>query len=97
MKIPNSFDLLGSTVTVDYDGNLWRTEQALGKSMFNENKIVLDENMLADKAQHTFCHELVHFILYYMSKEGLTEDEEFVDLLGGMLHQALSTMEYDDE
>ena len=35
--------------------------------------------------QQTFCHELVHAILFTMGKT--THEEEFVDAFGSLLHQ----------
>ena len=58
------------------------------------------------KAQQTFCHEFAHFLLYHaggainynMKDETyIHKNEEFVDLLGSLLQQALSTMEYEEQ
>jgi hypothetical protein len=43
-------------------------------------------------AEHTFCHELTHAILDLIKEDKLSKNEKFVDLFGGALHQALSTM-----
>lgn len=43
----------------------------------------------------------MHFIFYYSGAayqgkaDYMQQDEGFVDMVGGLLHQALSTMEYD--
>lgn len=54
-----------------------------------------------EQLEQNFCHELVHFIIYhsgsaYRGKDHsqMHHDEEFIDLTGQLLHQALSTMEY---
>jgi hypothetical protein len=44
--------------------------------------------------QHTFCHELTHAMLDMISHE-LSRDEKFVDQLGALLQQALTTFEFD--
>jgi hypothetical protein len=43
--------------------------------------------------QHTFCHELTHAMLDMISHE-LSRDEQFVDQLGALLQQALTTFEF---
>ncbi len=54
--------------------------------------------------EHTVLHELTHAILYHADAavklpddKSLRDNEGFVDLFSGLLHQALTTMEYDDE
>ena len=43
--------------------------------------------------EHTFYHELTHAILALMGQDKLGADEAFVDLLGGLIQQAISTAE----
>jgi len=39
--------------------------------------------------QQTFCHELVHAIMFTMGK--VNHDEEFIDAFGSLLHQFYRT------
>lgn len=43
---------------------------------------------------HTFCHELVHFLLHYAGRDDLADDETLVDTLGGLLAQYEATKRY---
>ena len=45
--------------------------------------------------EHTFIHELVHMCLYHTEQYELGKNEGFVDAFAGLLHQALTTMEYE--
>ena len=42
----------------------------------------------------TFWHEVMHAILDNIGKPDLSSDEAFVDLMGQMVHQVLSTKRY---
>jgi len=95
MTIPQSVQLLGVTVSVlPYDQVTKTEKKQLGLSRFSDKTI-----WLADKCrgkavsqqlkEHTFFHELLHQAL---DSAGYTEqngDEQFVDLVSGLLHQAL--------
>ena len=110
MKIPSKFSLMGRTITVVENPQLIQSRNWTGAADYNRDIIeLLPESPLhvssAAKSEQTFCHEFVHFLLYhaggainYNLKEGnyIHLHEEFVDLLGSLLHQALTTMEYDE-
>ena len=40
-----------------------------------------------ENTQHTFFHELAHALLWASTKPKLSENEDFVDSLGALLHQ----------
>jgi hypothetical protein len=46
--------------------------------------------------EQTFCHELVHSILYHIEERELFNNEKFVNLFAGALYQALETLEYNE-
>jgi len=103
VKIPRRFKLLGQTIEVEFVDDLRHEDDAYGLACFRSNKIQIQRNMdgirrTQEQLAHTFCHELVHWLLYagYTGKyeEALHTDEALVDLLGGLLQQALDTMEY---
>ncbi len=90
--IPKSFQLLGHTINVRI---IPRSKWRHGKSvvgMWIPDKLRID--LLADpiesQLQATFCHELTHALLDSMNHE-LSHDEVFVDNLGALLQQALTT------
>lgn len=51
----------------------------------SSQEILLRAGMNEQMTQQTFCHELVHAILFTMGKTN--HDEEFTDAFGALLHQ----------
>jgi predicted SprT family Zn-dependent metalloprotease len=101
VKIPTRFKLLGHTVEVSYDPQQFYARGNHGCSNFEGKYIKLvpvDSTfpVTQSSVEHTFLHELVHMCLYHTEQTALNDNEKFVDLLAGLLHQALTTMEYDD-
>lgn len=106
MKIPERFKLMGQTIQVVYSPEKFNeADGRYGFSSYRKNEIQLrpstSVNPLNDEQiGQTFCHELMHFIIYhagaaYKGKEDyMHQDEGFIDLCGQLLHQALTTMEY---
>ena len=106
MKIPNSFQLLGQRITVVVDPSCFtEKDSAYGYASYRTNQIQLRPStethpLNQEQLEQTFCHELMHFILYhagaaYSGKHDyMHQDEGFVDLCGSLLHQAITTMEY---
>lgn len=108
MKIPKRFKLLGHTIEVVENPELLLDRNWSGASDYDKCRIemvppsphypISDSRFLA-----TFCHELMHFLLYYggaginhfLDGKYVHRQEEFVDLLGNLLYQFLSTAEYE--
>lgn len=107
MKVPKHFKLMGQTIQVVFLPEIFVEKDGFyGFSSYRQNQIQLRPstsiNPLTDEQIcQTFCHELMHFILYHAGnaykgkEEYMHQDEGFVDLCGHLLHQALITMEYD--
>lgn len=86
MKIPARFSLLGTHYNV-------RTVPKIDEetvAYFDPQKclIALRSGLSKEQREHAFLHELVHAALHAMNNE-LYSDEQFVDVLSGLLHQAL--------
>jgi len=105
MKIPLRFKLLGQTITVVIDPTPFRENDNCGFASYRENKIKLRPStetypLNDEQIEQVFWHELTHFILYYAGaayqgkKDYMHQDEDFVDLVGNLFHQAVSTFEY---
>lgn len=95
-RIPKTVQILGHTITVEYDQDLMLNESAYGMAHFNENRIVLQspgKKVALSIMRQTFYHELTHFMLFYMNNE-LYMDEKFVDDFGQILHQVMTTASY---
>jgi len=101
LAIPNRFSIGGRAIEVTFNENLSRDHEAVGLTHFKNGTIELQPSVewyeqADDHIQHTFCHELVHCLLFAISENELARDEKLVDRLGMVLHQALSTFEYDE-
>ena len=90
MQIPSSFKLLGRTIVVKEDAQLMQDRDWCGSADYQKDVITLlpksaHYNASNAKLEQTFCHELVHAILFTMGKTN--HDEEFTDAFGSLLHQ----------
>jgi predicted SprT family Zn-dependent metalloprotease len=104
-RVPKRFKLLGQTITVVSDINMFIEKlDVVAFACYRTNEIQLNPAMMyknQEQNEHAFLHELVHFILYhaqsaYKNKDSyMHQDEDFVDLTANLLHQALTTMEYE--
>lgn len=88
MKIPTGFQLGG----ID-----WKVEQttplmgAMGATFQQEARIQLLKELSKQIKEQTFCHELVHAILFSMGTPGPEHDEKFIDGFATFLHQYLTS------
>lgn len=102
MQIPKRFKLLGHTIEVIEAPGEYHDYNRYGATSYEGKWIKLvppDKNhpITQGSLEHTFLHEVLHMCLYHTEKADLNNNEGFVDLLAGLLHQALTTMEYDNE
>ena len=86
---------MGRTWTVEQDSQQCEHQRDMGICQSNRNKILLlskleGEDMPKDEVEQTFFHELIHAVLFTMGKDKLNNDEKFVDVFAGLLHQALA-------
>lgn len=90
MDIPAQYQLMGQTIMVRViEPDEWDDTSCWGQFNPATNEIRLLRRSPEATAQ-TFCHEMVHTILTAMSHK-LNKDEVFVDLVGSLLHQILTT------
>lgn len=111
MKIPKRFKLLGHTIEVVERYDLLQEREWSGAADYPKCRIELlpqsrTYQQAETKIEQCFCHELSHFLLYFAggavnhdlkSAGYVHKNEEFVDLLGHLLHQALTTMEFEEK
>lgn len=100
MKIPTRFKLLGHTIEVKKDDEMFFHKQSYGQCCFEGKWIKLvhpapKHPVTQTSLEHTFIHELVHLCLYHTEQSQLNDNERFVDSLAGLLHQTLTTMEFE--
>jgi len=86
-----SFKLLGHTIRVkEIPETEWRHEDCVGLYEPHRQRILIRGGLTDSLRWHTVYHEMVHAILGAMGHE-LNNNENFVDMVAGLLHQALST------
>lgn len=88
MKIPKQFELGAITWKVVQQDNLLG---AYGATYSGKGIIELVSDLPKQIKEQTYCHELVHAILFSMGKQQADHDEQFVDGFATFLHQALNT------
>ena len=98
MIIPRSFKLLGHTIDVSEEPDLFFKGGNYGSSSMEGKWIKLappspGHTITQSSLEHTFLHELVHLCLYHTEQFVLNKNEGFVDLMAGLLHQAFTTSE----
>jgi hypothetical protein len=101
-RIPRQFKLLGQTIRIDLVDHIASQNGTLGEARSIQNNILLQRNVDGfpipeSQRLHILWHEIFHIILNAMGQTELAEEEAFVDLIAGMTHQVLSTMEYEEE
>jgi predicted SprT family Zn-dependent metalloprotease len=100
MRVPKRFKLLGHTIEVSEEPARYFERNAYGACSYEGKWIKLvpkgeSHPVTQSSVEHTFLHELTHILLYHTEQSQLTDNEKFVDVLSGLLHQALTTMEYE--
>ena len=100
MRIPKRFKLYGQTVDVELDPLLSSRDDVRGWAVYRESKIRLqtqgeNNGFPASHIEQTFCHELVHYLFHCAGYPKDRMDETKVERVANLLHQALTTMEYE--
>jgi hypothetical protein len=101
-RIPTTVKLFGSTVSTEFDEELVTRTGNEGEADFLNKKIRMQPPIEGYKIDiesegEIYCHELVHWILYAAGFEKDTHNEKKVEIIGKLLHQALNTMEYNED
>jgi hypothetical protein len=90
MKIPAKLTLLGTTYSIKTIPVAKWPDGEETVAYFDPQKalIALKAGLSPDLRMHAFLHELMHAI-YYAMGHALYSDESHIDLVAGLLHQAL--------
>ncbi len=83
--IPNKFTLAGADWKVVYVDTL----NEMGHCNPETHTVALRGGMSKQATEQTFCHELIHALLFTAGHTN--HDEIFVDALGSLMHQWLKT------
>ena len=98
-KIPKSFDLFATTISVVWDNEGLNLRGHFGEFSYTKAQIALSttegvENLSKDRIMDTFYHEKVHSILDTMNEQELSVNEKFVDVFAKLLRQSDETAKY---
>lgn len=93
LKIPKSCEILGHRIKIVTNCEDFLEEiNAYGAWVENELTIYLDTRGAESFVWYTLWHELVHAILDLTGHKELSQDERFVDALGGVIYQVVKTL-----
>lgn len=100
--IPSQFALMGHTISVTWQADLIDRENDVGQARYRENVICLQANTPGvtrpqSQLEQTFFHELLHFIFEILGEEDLRTNEQLIDQMSGLLHQAFVTADYAEQ
>ena len=106
LQIPKRFKLFGRPFNVVYAPDKFIENDACAFASYRLDEIQLRPSTEAQprtEAQlfQSFMHELTHFVFYYAqaarnNKVAMYTDEDFIELVSNLYHQALSTFEYEN-
>ena len=101
MRIPKRFRLYGHVIEVVDEPLLDSRHGNIGEARYTRNEIALQPECVSFSRPDTyreqvFCHELVHWILHEMFENELRSNEKFVDNFASLLHQAFTSMEFEE-
>lgn len=108
--IPKQFQILGHTITVEYDQRMANTHDWAGMANYSADRITLQPvtgsvPYSTEFVEAAFWHEVTHFVLYYGggvinnmigNGKSIHSNEDVVDLIGNLLYQVIKTMEYSE-
>jgi hypothetical protein len=96
MIIPETFQILGETYTVELKKNPrnHKHETVNGVIWYDRNLVQIKDSLPVDKQEVTFLHEVIHGVLRQMS-DPRWDDEELIDRLSRGIYQVLESAQGD--
>lgn len=92
MKLPKTFKLLDHTIKVREKPGLVGDQNAFGMWSHAELTIWIDPEVPTSMQAHTLWHEIMHAVLDLTGHSKLSNNERFVDAMGGALAQVIRTI-----
>lgn len=92
-RIPKAFSVLNHRITVEVvpeakwkwkDWAYWESDKL--RILVCQGKVSV--------VKHSFWHETVHVLMEFAGRPDLSKNEAFVDMVGGMLAQIMSSAEF---
>jgi len=98
LRIPKSLRLMGHDIEVVMVDDLIEECELLGDCDFYENVIRIQTPipgiLTRSQAVQTYYHELLHFAFHLTGYEKESQDEQMVDRIAQLIHQALVSAKY---
>ena len=93
---------MGQTIKIKWDTKLLQKKDNVGEAHYRTNEIVIQPNMSGflrtlEQIEHTFLHELIHFIFFMLGERELGNNEKLIEQMSGLFHQAFKTAQYNDQ
>ena len=87
---------MGTKIEVVEDVNILQNDDTQGQAVYRLDKIKIapdtpSYSISQDKKEHIFLHELMHWVFYKLNKDDLRKDEDLVDMIADLLHQAIKS------
>jgi hypothetical protein len=90
--VPDTISLGGFDIKTVFDKAMFEQSRKIGAANYPEQTITLSAaGHPMQTLEHTYLHEMVHWILFMMNRFDLRDDETFVDVFAHFLYQALKT------
>ncbi len=94
MKIPSKLKIVNKVIKIVWDKELITHDDFYGACEYRYERIKIQPSTKSwprseQDIEHTFFHELTHYILDTMNEGELRSNEKFVDVFSGILHQVL--------
>lgn len=90
MDIPKSINLAGLQIKTAHSAITIDNKRAAGCADYDKELIVIDKNVFPKNlTNQTYIHEVLHWILFILNYHELNSNEQFVDSVAHLLHQAL--------
>ena len=90
MIIPKTYKQFGRTIKVETKSGDWDLDYN-GIVHPDKNCIRLIKGMERDITEQNYLHEALHLMMSLMQRKELYQDEEFINVLAGLIHQMLCT------
>jgi len=88
VNIPKQVNVIDSVIAVEFATMV----RELGYADYDNDKIIISENVTESKKEEIFYHELTHWILFKMGSK-LECNEDFVSMFASLLNQAMKSTE----
>ena len=81
-------NICGIPHTIVYVNDEFNTNTHFGQIDYGKAVIKISKDVSKEQQDEALCHEILHGILVHIGKEGLSQDESFVQSLSNAIYQS---------